>query len=69
MLILGLAISAVAAPSLIAAWVDGRPPRAGAVGIMIGGTLVVMALGSRPTGYQLAEIPQVFMRVIGSYLR
>lgn len=69
LLVLGLVMGAVAVPSLLSAWNDGRPPRAGAVAILIAGTLVALALRSRPGGYQIEEIPQVFARVIGHYLR
>ena len=51
------------------AFTEGRPPRAGAILILIGGVLVVVALSNHGRGYSFAEIPDVFMRVIGRYTK
>ena len=67
-LVIGIVICALAIPSLFAAWVDGRVPRAGSVMVLIGGVLVVTALSQHARGYSFSEIPDVFFSVIGRYI-
>lgn len=67
-LVIGLIIGALSIPSLLGAFAESRTPRAGAILLLIAGVLVVVALTQRPTGYRFAEIPHVFVRVIGSFL-
>lgn len=67
-LVLGIVVCALAIPSLLSAWVEGRVPRAGSIMLLIGGVLVVVALSQRARGYTFAEIPDVFFSVIGRYL-
>ncbi len=68
MLVLGLVICALSLPSLLSAFSEGRAPRAGAVLLLVGGLLLVMALTQKPSGYTFAEIPHVFVRVIAGFL-
>jgi hypothetical protein len=67
-LVIGIVAFALAIPSLLSAWVDGRVPRAGAIMVLIGGVLVVTALNQHARGYSFSEIPDVFFRVIGRYI-
>lgn len=67
-LVVGVVTFALAIPSLLSAWVEGRVPRAGSLMVLIGGVLVVVALTQRTGGYTFSEIPDVFVRVIGRYL-
>lgn len=64
MLVAGLIICALSIPSLLAAFSESRAPRAGAIMVLIGGVLLVVALTQKPSGYTFAEIPQVFVSVI-----
>ena len=68
MLVLGLAICALAIPSLLSAFSESRPPRAGAIMVLIGGVLLAVALTQKPSGYTFAEIPDVVFRVIGRFI-
>ena len=68
-LVTGIVIGALAIPSLISAFSESRPPRAAAVLFLIGGTMIVVALTQTAVGYSVGEIPDVFVRVIGRYLR
>jgi hypothetical protein len=68
-LVIGIIVGALAIPSLISAFSENRPPRAASILFLIGGTLIVVALTKNPIGYSIAEIPDVFVRVIGRYLR
>ena len=67
-LVIGIVLCALAIPSLLSAYTEGRAPRAGAVLVLIGGVLIVVALSQHPRGYSFAEIPDLFFRVIGRYL-
>ena len=67
-LVIGIVVCALAIPSLLSAWVEGRVPRAGSVMVLIGGVLILTALTQHPLGYSFSEIPDVFFSVIGRYL-
>ena len=67
-LVIGIVIAVLTIPSLISAYIDGRTPRAGAVLILISGTLIVIALTNHPGGYTLKGIPEAFYRLAGRYL-
>ena len=67
-LVIGIVVGALALPSLLSAFVEGRPPRGGAVLVLIGGVLIIVALTNHSRGYSFAEIPDVFYRVLGRYL-
>ena len=67
-LVLGLILTALAIPSIISAVSDSRAPRASALTILIAGGLVLYALQTSPAGYELAEIPDVFIRVFAQYV-
>ena len=55
-------------PSILGAFTDGRPPRAAAILIMIGGGLVGLAIYQRPNTYTFETVPDVFFEVIGRYV-
>ena len=67
-LVIGIILCALSLPSLLAAYSEARAPRAGAIMLLVGGVLVVSALVRQPTGYTFAEIPHIFVRVIGGLL-
>ncbi len=68
MFVIGLVITVFSVPSIIGALSDGRAPRVASLMVLIGGGLLVVAIGQNPDGYSLGEIPDVFMRVVGRYL-
>ena len=67
-LVIGIVICVVAIPALLSAFVEGRPPRGGAILVLIGGVLIIVALTNRSQNYTFAEIPRVFGRVIDRYI-
>ena len=67
-LMIGIIICALSFPSLLAAYSENRAPRTGAIMLLIGGVLLVVALTRQPGGYTLTEIPHIFVRVIGGLL-
>ena len=67
-LVIGIVLFALAIPTLLSSWVDGRVPRAGSIIVLIAGVMVAMALTRQIGGYSFAEVPDVFFRVIGRYI-
>ncbi len=68
MLVVGLFICALAIPSLLSAFAESRPPRSGAIMVLIGGVLLATALTQKPSGYTFAEVPNVVFKVIGRFI-
>ena len=66
--VLGLLITAFSIPPILGAFLEGRAPRAAAIMILIGGGLLALAISNQPGGYSVAEIPDVFVRVVGRYI-
>ncbi|QQA42527.1 hypothetical protein [Pelagovum pacificum] len=66
--LIGLLVSGFAVPAVIGAFTDGRPPRTAAIMFMIGGGLLALAISESGAGYDIAEIPDVFVRVVGRYI-
>lgn len=64
--ILGLLMGALAFPTLLSAFSEGRAPRLAALLIVMSISMISFAALQRPTGYTLAEVPQVFERVVRS---
>lgn len=64
-LVFGLALSAVAIPSLVSALVDSRAPRIGGVVILVALGLTLYGLSNHPTGLELSELPNTVARVVG----
>lgn len=67
-LVIGLVIGILAIPSMLSAWVDSRTPRGSAMTVMISGVLIVIALTQNPKRYAFADLPHVFVSVVGRYL-
>lgn len=68
MFVTGAILLALSIPSIFSALTDSRPPRAAAIILLIGGTLVIIALSQKPGGIALSEIPDTFFRVIARLL-
>jgi hypothetical protein len=69
MLVIGLVISGFSIPPIFGALSEGRSPRVSAIMVMIGGSLVVIALSQKPGGYTLRDVPEAFVRVVAYYIR
>ena len=67
-LVLGIVIAALSIPSILSALSDRRAPRASALTILIGGGLILFALQSKPQGYTIEQVPDVFVDVVARYL-
>lgn len=67
-LTIGLLLGCLSVPSIISAWSDSRAPRASALTLLIALGLVLYALQTQPNGYTMAEIPDVFVRVVAKFI-
>lgn len=67
-LVVGIIVGVFALPGVLSALIDGRPPRAAMIAIVVAGVALVYALQTKHGGYELADIPGVFAKVIGRYL-
>ena len=68
-LVIGVILVAFSIPAVVGAFSEGRAPRSAAILIMIGGGLIALAAYSTPDGYTVAGLPDVFVEVVGRYLR
>ncbi len=68
-LVVGLVLVVFAVPSIMGAMSNRRTPRAAAIAIVVGGGLILYAVGQTPGGYDLADIPNAFVRVVNHFLR
>ena len=68
-LVIGVVVLALSIPSILGALIDQRAPRTPAIMLLIGGGLVVLAVTQQPGGYEIQDVPDAFVRVIGSFLR
>lgn len=67
-LVIGIIICALAIPSLLQAFSSSEPPRTGAIMLLIGGVLLVVALTQKAGGYRYEDIPTVFAHVIRGWV-
>ena len=68
LLVIGMVIAFFSVPSIMSALSENRAPRVAAVLLILGGSLAVYAISSKPGGYTVSEIPNVFVRVVGRYV-
>lgn len=68
MMVIGLVIGGFSVPSILGALTDKRVPRVASIAIMVAGGLIVLAIRENPGGYALADIPDLFVNVVGRYL-
>lgn len=66
--VIGVLVVGFSIPAIIGAFSEGRPPRAAAIMIMIGGGLLGLAVYGNPGGYSIGDTPDVFSRVVGRYI-
>ena len=67
-LIIGLILGALSIPSILSAFSDKRAPRASALTILIAGGLILYAMQMKPGGYQISDVPDVFVSIVAKYM-
>ncbi len=63
-MVIGVVVLAMAFPTAVGAFSRGAPPRAAMLALFAGGIMILYANSSRPGGYSVAEMPNLFMRVL-----
>lgn len=63
-LTIGIVLLALALPSLLSAWVEGRLSRLGTLMIFVATGMIGWAVYSQPKGYEFTEIPMVMLGVL-----
>lgn len=66
--IIGLVLGVFSIPSILSAFSEGHAPRVAAFTVIVAGVMVVWAVQTKPGGYDLYEIPDVFVHVVARYL-
>lgn len=67
-LVLGIIIGGFSIPSILSAISDSRAPRASMLTILIAGGLILYGVQNKPGGVELAQIPDLFVKVIAQYM-
>ena len=62
--VLGVIVIFLAFPAAVGAFSRGEPPRAAMLSLFAGGSMYLYANSMRPGGYSIAEMPQIFIKVI-----
>ncbi|HKL65043.1 MAG TPA: hypothetical protein VJ886_02945 [Roseovarius sp.] len=65
---IGLVLGVFSVPALLSAISEARPPRVGALVMMIAGGMILWAITQKPGGYTFAELPAVILNVMARYL-
>ncbi|KPN64907.1 hypothetical protein XMM379_002317 [Aliiroseovarius sp. xm-m-379] len=67
-LVIGICVLVLSIPAILNAMLDGHAPRVAAITVLIGGGLIFMAVRGKPGGYAIADIPDLFVTVLGRIL-
>jgi len=65
---IGLVLGVFSVPALLSAISEARPPRVGALVMIIAGGMILWAITQKPGGYTFAELPAVILNVMARYL-
>ncbi len=68
MLVTGIMLGLLAVPALISAYSEGRAPRLASIFLLIAGTLIVVALSGRPSGYTFDQMIRAFGNVFSRFV-
>ena len=68
MLVMGLALLILTIPGLMAGVSEGRSIRFSGLSFLAAVGLIGYAYMQKPGGYQLSEVPDVIVRVIGQFI-
>lgn len=68
LLVLGLVIATLGFLALINSFSAGQSARMAIALMVIGASLVVLAIGTQPGGYAFADVPRAFVRVFAEII-
>lgn len=63
-MVMGVVVLFLAFPAAVGAFSRGAPPRAAMLSLFAGGIMVVYANASRPGGYSIEDMPNLFVKVL-----
>ncbi len=66
-LIVGIVIGGFTIPSIVSSISDSRAPRVAMIMVLVAGALILYALVTKPGGYTVREMPDVFFGVISRF--
>ncbi|KRS13750.1 hypothetical protein XM53_04030 [Roseovarius atlanticus] len=66
--IIGLVLGVFSIPSILSAISDGHAPRVASFTVIASGVMIFWAVQNKPGGYEINEIPNVFVQVVARYL-
>ena len=69
LLTVGIVLLVLSIPSLLAAWVESRVPRLGAIMVIAALGLIGSALVIKPGGYAFNQVPGVMVEVVARFFR
>ncbi|MCE8508760.1 hypothetical protein KBY22_17795 [Ruegeria pomeroyi] len=67
-LVISMVVAALSIPAMVSAYSEARRPIAAFVTLIIAGGMAVHAVRTKPGGYSLAEIPEVFFSVLARFI-
>lgn len=68
LLVVGVTFAFLGFPTLVNAYSQSRFPKLAVLLFAIGGVLIVVANDQHMGGYEVADLPRVFARVLGRFL-
>jgi len=63
-MVLGILILAAGFPAAVGAFSAGRPPKLAIFAVVVGGVMILYANSTKPGGYRVEDMPQLFVKVI-----
>jgi hypothetical protein len=63
-MVMGVMVLFLAFPAAVGAFSRGAPPRAAMLSLFAGGIMIVYANASRPGGYSIEDMPNLFVKVL-----
>jgi len=67
-LILGVIIGGFSIPSIVSSLSDRRAPRVAMIMVLAAGALILYAVMTKPGGYSIDQLPDVFFGVISRFM-
>ncbi len=67
-LVFGIVIGVLAIPAILSSLLDGSAPRVAAFAAVISGAMIIYAIYNTPGGYRVDQLPEIFTRVVASFL-
>lgn len=67
-LVFGIVIGVLSIPAILSSLLDGSAPRVASFAVVISGAMIIYAISNTPGGYSIDQLPEIFTRVVASFL-